>query len=430
MNQTASAKRPFVRGWIMVAACLIGVSTGPAAFTLGSMGLFLDGFASEFGWNRTEASSALSLMMMVTAISMPFGGKLVDRFGIKRVLIPSVAIFGLLLLCMPLISQLWHLILIYVLIGSLAVGANSVGYMRLLACWFDRRRGLAIGIAGSGTGLGFAYVPVITQYAVAEWGWRGGYVTLGLIMLCVTLPLVAFVLRERPEDCGLYVDGDPAPHSLDGDKAPREEEGYTLWQALARRDFWFMALTFVSVAFVLYGVIPHMVPMLQDRGIGTETAAWIASLFGLATFGGRILIGFLVDHFEARFVAFVFFFLSAIGMALLAADLPIWAVLLSAVLLGGSLGAEVDMLAYLTSRYFGLKCFSQIFATIFGMVMVSMGLGPVIFGAVYEATGSYAAVIGAGVPACLLSMVLVIMLAPRPIKHTSDLRAVTTQPAE
>ncbi len=430
MEQVETQSRPFVMGWVMVVACLIGVSTGPAAFTLASMGLFLDGFATEFGWNRAEASSALSIMMMVTAASMPFGGRLVDRFGIKRVLIPSVAVFGLLLLSVTLIAQLWQLIFVYVLIGSLAVGSNSIAYMRLLAGWFDKKRGLAIGIAGSGTGLGFAYVPVVTQYSVAEWGWRGGYVSLGLIILFITLPLVAFVLRERPEDVGLHVDGDAQPHPLDEGESSREEEGDTLWEAMRRKDFWFMALTFVSVAFVLYGAIPHLVPMLEDRGIDTETAAWIASMFGVATFGGRILIGWLIDHYEARFVAFVFFFLSAIGMALLWADLPIWAVLVSTVLLGGSLGAEVDMLAYLTSRYFGLKCFSQIFATLFGMVMVSMGLGPVTFGAVYEGTGSYSTVIAAGVPACLLSMVLVIFLAPRPVRPTSDLRAVTTHPAE
>jgi MFS family permease len=419
-----------VKGWIMVAACLIGVSTGPAAFTLGSMGLFLDGFTSEFGWNRTEANGALSIMMMVTAISMPFGGRLVDRFGIKRVLAPSVAILGLLLLAVPFIGSLWQLIAIYVLIGSLAVGSNSIAYMRLLAGWFDRKRGLAIGIAGSGTGLGFAYVPVVTQYAVAAWGWRGGYICLGMILLCVTLPIVLLVLKERPEDVGLNVDGDPDPHPLDRDGLSREQDGIGVMEALRRKAFWYMALTFVSVAFVLYGVIPNLVPMLEDRGIDTETAAWIASLFGLATFGGRILIGWLVDHFEPRFVAFFFFFLSAIGMALLAADLPIWAVLASAVLLGGSLGAEVDMLAYLTSRYFGLRCFSQIFATIFGMVMVSMGLGPVTFGAVYDATGSYTAVLAAGVPACLVAMVLILLLGPRPVSHVSNLRGLTTQPAE
>jgi len=414
----------------MVAICLIGVSTGPAAFTLASMGLFLDGFQTEFGWNRAEASSALSIMMMVTAASMPIGGRLVDRFGIKKVLIPSVIIFALLLLSVPLIGRLWQLIAIYVLIGSLAVGSNSIAYMRLLASWFDKKRGLAIGIAGSGTGLGFAYVPIVTQYSVAEWGWRGGYTTLGLVILFVTLPLIAFVLKERPEDVGLLTDGAPMPPASANAGPPAEETGDTLWEAMRRKDFWFMALTFISVAFVLYGAIPHLVPMLEDRGIDTEMAAWIASMFGIATFGGRILIGWLIDRFEARFVAFVFFFLSAIGMALLGADLPIWSVLVATVLLGGSLGAEVDMLAYLASRYFGLKCFSQIFATLFGLVMVSMGLGPITFGAVYEATGSYDSVILAGVPACLLAMVLVISLAPRPIRPTSDLRAVITHPAE
>jgi len=414
----------------MVAICLIGVSTGPAAFTLASMGLFLDGFETEFGWNRAEASSALSIMMMVTAASMPIGGRLVDRFGIKKVLIPSVIIFALLLLSVPLIGKLWQLIAIYVLIGSLAVGSNSIAYMRLLASWFDKKRGLAIGIAGSGTGLGFAYVPIVTQYSVAEWGWRGGYTTLGLVILFVTLPLIAFVLKERPEDVGLLTDGAPMPPASANAVPAPEETGDTLWEAMRRKDFWFMALTFISVAFVLYGAIPHLVPMLEDRGIDTEMAAWIASMFGIATFGGRILIGWLIDRFEARFVAFVFFFLSAIGMALLGADLPIWSVLVATVLLGGSLGAEVDMLAYLASRYFGLKCFSQIFATLFGLVMVSMGLGPITFGAVYEATGSYDSVILAGVPACLLAMVLVISLAPRPIRPTSDLRAVITHPAE
>src|SRR5690606_33625207 len=152
---------------------------------------------------------------------------------------------------------------------------------------------LAIGIAGSGTGLGFAYVPLVAQYSVAEWGWRGGYVSLGLIILCITLPLVAFVLKERPEDVGLHVDGDPDPHPLDQAGGSREEEGDTLWQAMRRKDFWFMAFTFVSVAFVLYGAIPHLVPLLEDRGIDTAKAAWIASMFGIATFGGRILIGWL-----------------------------------------------------------------------------------------------------------------------------------------
>jgi MFS family permease len=413
----------FFRGWLMVAACMFGVSAGPAAFILGSIGLFLNGFQQEFGWTRTEMGSAVSGLMIATALCLPLAGRLIDRFGVQRVLAPSVLLFALLLLSVPLVNHLWQFILIYILIGIFAVGTNSTGYMRLLASWFDRRRGLAICIAGSGTGLGFAYVPVITHYAVTAYGWRGGYVVLGLILLCINLPIVLFILKNTPADVNLQVDGRTDTSDA---VAERQEAGDTLREAMTGRDFWYLALTFVSVAFVLYGIIPHLVPLLEDRGFETETAAWIASLFGIATFGGRILIGWLIDHFEARFVALVFFWLSAIGMGLLAIDLPFWAVLLSAVLLGGSLGAEVDMLAYLVSRYFGLRSFSQIFSVLFSMVMFSMSLGPVIFGAVYDATQSYTIVVAAGVPACIFAIFMLSLLGKRPVEHLSELRAKTT----
>ncbi len=425
MNETGN--KVFFRGWLMVAVCLFGVSTGPAAIILGSIGFYLNGFEKEFGWSRTEVGSAISGLMIATALFLPLAGKLVDRFGVRRVLVPSVILFALLLLLVPLVEELWQFIFLYVSMGVLAVGTNSTAYMRLLANWFDRRRGLAICIAGSGTGLGFAYVPVITHYAVTAYGWRGGYVLLALILLCITLPMVLFILKDSPADVGLQVDGSSDEAQTDAD-AERQSAGDTLKQAMARRDFWYMALTFVSVAFVLYGIIPNLVPLLEGRGYDTETAAWIASLFGFATFGGRILIGWLVDHFEARSVALVFFSLSAVGMCLLAIDLPLWVVLLSAILLGGSLGAEVDMLAYLASRYFGLRCFAQIFSMLFAMVMFSMSLGPLVFGAVYDATQSYTTVVAAGVPACIFAIAMLSLLRPRSVEHLSDLRATTTVP--
>ena len=164
----------------------------------------------------------------------------------------------------------------------------------------------------------------MTHYAVSSYGWRGGYVALCLILLCITLPVVLFVLRDKPADVGLKTDG--GTEGSETAEATRQLSGDTLSEAIRRRDFWCMAFMFVSVAFVLYGIIPHMVPLLEGRGFDTGTAAWIASLFGFATFFGRILIGWLVDRFEARRVAMVFFSLSAAGMALLAINLPFWAV--------------------------------------------------------------------------------------------------------
>jgi MFS family permease len=125
-----------------------------------------------------------------------------------------------------------------------------------------------------------------------------------------------------------------------------------------------------------------------------------------------LLIGFLVDRYDARRIALVFFVLSAVGLAALSASLPLWVFTLAAVLLGLSLGAEVDMLAYLTSRYFGLKNFAHLFGVMFSAVMIAMSLSPLAFGIVYDYTGSYTSMLAVGVPVCLLAIVLVLMLRP------------------
>lgn len=387
--------------WHIVAVALIGISTGPAAFGLASIGLYIEHFQQLHGWSRTELSAAVSIMMVCTAFSLPLVGRLIDRFGIMRVMIPSVIAMALCLIAIPFVNALWQFIAIYIGIGTLAAGSNAVGYLRVLAGWFDRSRGLAIGIAGSGTGLGFAYVPLVTQYLIDNFGWEAGYFGLGAIMIGVTLPLVAIFLREAPAEV-----------KEDLIESPASARGLSLREAMGARDFWFLGAIFVSASMALYGLIPHLVPLLTDRGFSPGVAAQVASAFGFATFAGRVLIGYLVDKFDARRIALIFLALSALSLPLLAFELPIWAVLLAGILLGGSLGAEVDMLAYLTSRYFGLRCFAQIYGLLMGAVMLAMATGPVLFGAVFDYTGSYAPLLMLGVPICGIAAALTLALRP------------------
>lgn len=401
-------QKTFYRGWLTVVVCLLGISTGPAAFGLASLFLLGGPMGTEFGWSRTAISTAVSVMMLCTAFSLPLMGRLVDRFGVKQILVPSVIVFGLCLMAGSLTTQYWQFIAVYVAMGTIAVGTNSVPYMRVLSAWFDRRRGLAIGIAGSGTGLGFGYVPLVTEQLVSRYGWRGGYVGLGLIMLLFTLPMILFLLHEKPQSLGLHPDG-----ATTGEHAAQPAaSGDTVAEAMRQRDFWTLVAIFAGLAFVLYGLVPHMVPILQDRGMLVNQAVWLASAFGWSAFAGRLLIGFLVDRYDARQIALTFFSLSAVGLVLLAVPVPTWALAAAAILLGVSLGAEVDMLAYLTSRYFGLKNFAQIFGAIFSAVMVAMSLGPLTFGAVYDYTGSYRSILALGVALCVLAMALVLMLRP------------------
>jgi MFS family permease len=321
---------------------------------------------------------------------------------------------GLCLLAIPFASEFWQFFAIYVAIGTIAAGSNSVPYMRALASWFDKSRGLAIGIAGSGTGLGFAYVPLVAQFLIDEHGWRWGYYGLALILLCVTLPMVAFVLREAPPERTAV----SAP-------SPAMERGVDLAEAAKMRDFWLLATVFVLVALVLYGLLPHLVPLLTDRGLSPADAALMASAFGLATFAGRVVIGFLIDRFDARRVAFVFFTLSAIGVPALALDLGPTGYMTVAILLGGSLGAEVDMLAYLTSRYFGLRRFAQIFGLLFGVVMLAMAAGPVLFGAVFDAARTYEPMLALGAPLCGAAALLTFALRPYAEKRRGGPVSVT-----
>lgn len=401
-NTTIGTERISRQGWLIVLVCLFGISTGPAAMGIASMGLFARALGESFQWDRSQLSLAVSVMMLCTAASMPVAGYLVDRFGVRRVLLPSVVLLALCMVMLGLMQNYWQFMAAYVAMGTLAVGTNSVPYMRLLASWFDRQRGLAIGIAGSGTGLGFAYVPLITENTISAYGWRGGYFSLAILLMLVTFPLIALLLKDPPT---VVV--------REGEGPPANSVGASLAQALRQRDFWLLAIIFVSLAGLLYGLIPHLVPMMTDRGISDSQAAWIASLFGFSAFGGRLLIGMLIDHFDARKIAFIFFLLSAVGLGIFMIPTnPMWMIVLAAILLGGSLGAEVDMLAYFTSRYFGLRHFAKIFGVLFGAVLVAMGIGPLIFGMVFDSTGSYQAILMLGVPVCLVSIVFLLGLRP------------------
>jgi len=411
-DQHRSSQPRLFHGWWIVLTSIVGISVGPAPFAMASIGIFMSSFEAEFGWNRAEIGFALTLFMIATAISLPFVGRLVDSFGVKRILLPSLVALALGLLAIPtLVSTYWQFVLVFVVFGTFAAGGNSVPYMRTIGAWFDKSRGLAIGLAGSGTGLGFAYVPILVNALVENYGWRAGYYGLAAIILIIAIPMIALVLKVSPREMGLRPDGAIGPVDT---YTSHESVGYVLTEVLRSRDFWLLAAIFVPLATVLYGLIPNLVPLLTDRGIDTTEAATIASLFGLSAFVGRVAIGFLVDRFFARLIAMVFFSISAAGIFLLATDTTGVAVYVAALLVGVSLGAEVDLLAYLTSRYFGLKSFAQIFGVLFAAIMMGMAFGPTIFGGVYELTGSYSGVLVVGGAFNIVAIIMTALLRPYP----------------
>ncbi len=394
-------------GWWIVATAAVGMSTGPGQFAFGSLGLFMIPFGEEFGWNRTEISLALTFFTASLALSIPIIGRLVDRFGSRKVLLPSLVVFAVLLASIPVLAnQLWILFLLFLLIGSLAAGANALPYLRSISAWFDRRRGLAIGIAMGGSGMGFVYVPPMVQHMIDTYGWRSGYFMLAAVALIIAVPLVYFVLREAPSAKEI----EDSDELQQGAISERSVSSIPLVLLLKRPLLWQLFLIFCLLSFCLYGVLSHLVPMLSDRGMTSGKAALVMSTLGISIVVARVVIGYFIDRFFAPFVAAICFLVSAIGVSLLATGAIDTLAFVAAVFIGISMGAEMDMLAFLTGRYFGVENFGQVYGILFTSFLIGTSIGPVVYGMVYESMGSYIWVLIVSIVLMLASAVITALL--------------------
>ena len=184
--------------------------------------------------------------------------------------------------------------------------------MHVISAWFYRKRGLAIGLVMAGTGLGYAYVPVLVRYVIDAYSWRAAYLVLAAIIAFIALPLVYLWMRESPRELGLRPDGDPPDAPTPA--ATSRDVGLELTGILRRREFWILVSVLIVLSFALHGLLAHLVPMLVDRGMSSATAASVAAVEGVTVMLARVLVGHLMDRFFAPRVAMTFFVLSALGL--------------------------------------------------------------------------------------------------------------------
>jgi predicted MFS family arabinose efflux permease len=408
---------------------MLGMSTNPGAFVFGSFGLFMLAFKDEFGWGRGDLSLALTGLTVSCAVGLPIVGRIIDRIGARRIQIASMAMLAVLLAALPLlVSKIWHITVLLIVLGALTAATNGVAYMHVVSAWFYRKRGLAIGLVQAGTGLGYAYVPVLVSHVIDNYSWRAAYLVLAGIIAFIALPLIWLWMRESPEEFGLRPDGDP-PDSAPPAETSRDV-GLELTEILRRREFWTLVCVLAGLSFALHGLLAHLVPLLVDRGMSSTSAASVQASLGVTVMLARVLVGFLMDRFFAPRVAMTFFALSALGLVAFATGAVEGFAFLAAIMVGLSIGAEVDMVAYLAGRYFGLKSFGATFGLLFGAVLIGITLGPVAFGYTYEAMGSYVDVLWVGAGFNVLAIVLMATLGPFPNWRTAEHAAVATPRAE
>jgi MFS family permease len=409
-HETTSSHRVFYYGWRVVFASAIGLFwTVP--ISVYSFPVFLKPLMQEFHAGRSAISLGFTLQLIAGVAAAPFLGRLLDRFGSRRVILIGTAIFASILLANKIFpTSIGWFYLFYVLLGLSLHAGGPIAYGNVVCRWFDRRRGLALGLTMTGIGLGAVIMPSFAQFLIARYGWRSAYAALGAAAMLVALPVVGALLKEKPQDLGLLPDGEPATTFT-----PANEKtfvGLTAAEALRSGTFWLMTCAFFLVSASVQGCMIHLSAMLSDRGMSAQTAAMASSVIGAAVLLGRVGTGYVLDRFFAPRAAAGFFIASAAGIGLLLWRAAGSLTFVGAFLVGLGLGAEVDIIAFMVSRYFGLRAFGQIYSYVFAGFALAAALGPLIMGVSFDLTGSYHASLIVFLVATLLGGMMMVRLGP------------------
>jgi predicted MFS family arabinose efflux permease len=373
----------FRRAWKSLAASAVGIGFGLTGVTYYSFGVFVVPLMGAFGWSRGEATRASSFLIIGTAITAPIIGTIIDHFGARKVALISV--FGVILGYLALSQQSGAIALFYAtwFLMSLAGGGTTpVVFTRAVNMWFDKGRGLALGLALAGSGVSGIFGPSICTALIRDYGWQGGYVGLAVLTLVVAFPLLFLYFRERPL------------HGAATAATKVVVPGMTVGEAVRTVDFWKIAGGFVMISGTVAALMINLVPLLRDRGTSAEGAAALAGVMGIAVVIGRIGVGYLVDRFRAPVVARVLISLTAVGALLLNwTGAPWWVPALSAASFGLAAATEVDLVAFLTSRYFGMKAYGKIYGWQITTFYIGAATGPLAAGMAYDTLKGYTEVL-------------------------------------
>jgi MFS family permease len=398
----------FFYGWIVVATSTLGLLFGAFPIVVSSFPVFFKSYVHEFQAGRAAISLALSLHNFIAAFLAAWIGRLSDRFGGRNVILPGFGALGLVLVsALAIGSNIWQLYVFYAILGAVSGLTTSVPYGVVVSRWFNRRRGLALGLTMAGLGMGAILMPPLVQLLIGSYGWRSAFAIIGGAVLIIPMPIVGLFLKESPQQMSLLPDGAAA-----APMAQCQSEGFTWPEITKSSTFWLMIAAFMLAAASINGCIIHLVELFSDRGATASSAALAVSVVGLALLAGRAGTGFFLDRYFGPHVALCLFAIAALGMVLLWAGVTGAPALLGAFMVGLGFGAEVDIIAYLMGRYFGLRSLGTAFGFAFGAFVLAAGLGPLIMGFAFDHTGSYRAPLSGFFIATLTAAALVGRLGP------------------
>jgi MFS family permease len=359
---------------------MVGLTWGPSTLAIMGLGVFIRPLQAEFGWTRAQVALVATVINLTVMVMSPVQGLLVDRFGSRKIVIPSLFIFstGLMLLYF-LPRQIEMFYLAWSLIVASSVGLLPGSFLRVVGSWFDKRLGLALGVANSGIGIGNILVPLVASAVILAYGWRMAYVAMGLLVLAVVLPVCLAWLKERPGAVETALERG----------ARVQAQSLNFKAAVRSHPFRVIVAAFFMMGLVNTALVTQQVPILIDAGLSPQKAAYIQSLFGVFLLVGRLGAGALLDRIFASTLMIVVGVGASVACLIYSTGTGGDVVYLSAALLGLVVGAEFDVLGYVIKRYFGMKAFGKIYGTVFAVFQAGGALGAAAFAFSHSSFGSY-----------------------------------------
>ncbi|MBA7675100.1 L-lactate transporter [subsurface metagenome] len=354
-----------------------------------SFGVFFKSLESTFGLTRATTSAVLSGRMAFSCLFAVLGGWAIDRYRPKVVFSIMGLFIGISLILTSQTTAAWQLFVTYSLLMAIGVGAFYVVTTSTILRWFDRRRGLALGITGSGGGLGIALVAPLATFLIESFEWRNALMMLGVIVWLVMIP-VAQLLRKDPYEIGALPDG-----AMPGDLTARIKEDITsppiisLVKVFQTKNFWSFLFIGVLLAFSWVFVLTHIVPHATDLGFSAIQSATILSLTGIAMIAGRLLTGALTDKISAKVIAVISSLLQAGVLLWLVWGQELWMLYLFGLLHGFTMGGFTTANTVLIGGTFGLKDIGKILGVLEIGIFIGAATGPYFGGLIFDVSSSY-----------------------------------------
>ncbi|NOW45888.1 putative MFS family arabinose efflux permease [Novosphingobium sp. SG751A] len=399
-QQPLTAREEFSRGWGVILASTLGIGLGMAAVPTYSMGLFAPYLVREFGWSVGQIMASMSIITLMSLWAGPSYGAWAERIGARRIILVAIPLWGLGFVSLSLLTgSLVQFYLTWLAIGLVGAATLPITFTRAVNRGFDRAKGLALGLAMTGTGLFGIFGKPFLGAVLAAYGWRMGFVAVGLLPVLIAFPAAFFLFREEERS------------TPDGHHAPVERPGMTTPEALRDWRFWLIAAALVPTSFAMGGPVPNLELILKDGGLSPEQALTVTPLIGLAAIIGRLVGGWLLDRIWAPLVGFVILSLPAISLWYLGSGLlDVGHARLATFTLGFALGIEYDMVAFFVARYFGLRRYGAIYGLLYVCFAAGAGFSPMVFGHNHDTTGNFHAILSASSVALVLSAASFLLL--------------------